>query len=386
MPAAALASLALWLGCSFASSVDDLSSGGGGGRAGSGPAAASAGAGPTSGTGGQAGAPGGQGAGGGAGGAPVTGNPPWWDGAWANRRPIAIDASGRELPAGLHVEVVFQREKVLGEGEGDSSLRVLRFSEASQTWGERPRVVESAPLGGTRLWFSLDPQDAPGGQSYWLYAGNAAAAEAPDDPATVFEFYESFNDGDLDPDRWSKLGDIELSGGLLGLRGGPEDASIASRQLFAVGRAFDAAARLTEIAESGQRFWLGFQREGDFENESPYTVWFSDNTFQAWPFTNVAAEAPEFEFSGDRYPIGNEMTFYTLERYDDHVMVSLDGAARTRWPLSADADQGPFDGPLALRFQLAFGPPSLLEFDFVRVRVAVDPPPSVALGEAEARP
>jgi hypothetical protein len=101
--------------------------------------------------------------------------PPWWDPAYAHRFPIDVGGA----PAGYTVQVDAAVALALALPGGND----LRFVVHDATAEEHDREL-AAPLVEVRV---------PGRGTPWLYVGNAEAAAPREDPEGVFLFAESFD-------------------------------------------------------------------------------------------------------------------------------------------------------------------------------------------------
>lgn len=91
-------------------------------------------------------------------------------------------------------------------------------------------------------------------------------------------------------------------------------------------------------------------------------------------------------FQGDlSAPVATGPHLFSISRYAEHATASLDNNDEERGALDVAPGEPSFAADLSLRLQVAPGDPAVFEFDFVRVRVAIDPPPSANVGLLEPK-
>lgn len=131
------------------------------------------------------------------------GGPRWWDPGYGVRQQLTVDGQGADVPGGYTTSVTFDHAALVAAGLGDANgddLRIARWDGSA--WVELDRVLADGSSwddAATTLWFrTVGAVDASGSDgSYWLYSGNAGAVAPPSDPAAVWLFADSFEDGDL---------------------------------------------------------------------------------------------------------------------------------------------------------------------------------------------
>lgn len=118
----------------------------------------------------------------------------WWNGAWADRRPVDITAGTNGAPAGYSIAVTFDHATLVASGEALLTGDDVRI--VGDDAGEIERVLDSGSswnLSTTTLWFRTTAALAPGQTvRYWLYHGNPLAGTAPADASAVFLISDGF--------------------------------------------------------------------------------------------------------------------------------------------------------------------------------------------------
>ena len=309
--------------------------------------------------------------------APVGMDPPWWDGAFGLRRPILVtNVAAVALPAGYELRL-YQDFTPLAPSPFDP-LRIVRWDGSG--WTEKDRYLDDfadQEQLEEQFFFDLDQELAAGGtnHAYWLYYDNPQASEAPAAPEAVFPiFYEGFGDG-VDPGRWAALGTPTSVSGALVLEPGAGVRSIAT---WGPGYALDVKdSRETAAASS----WLGFQRNGDFNDEPPWILWIDwDGAGALAPDSHIPAIGDAASTTGPSASPGTEVRVYTIERHADRLVYGFEGIGRDERVLPAA-----YQDPLQIRLHNGSAA-ATVELHSLRVRRVVYPEPQVVLGEPEARP
>lgn len=129
------------------------------------------------------------------------GGPPWWDGDWAFRRRLDVDATVLAEQR-YSVPLTIDHAQLVADGFSSASgddIRVLRWD--GTTWTELDRILGEGSAwnaADTTLWFRTTDDIAAGGAgTYWLYHRNGAAPAPPADPEQVWLVTEDFEDGTL---------------------------------------------------------------------------------------------------------------------------------------------------------------------------------------------
>jgi hypothetical protein len=204
--------------------------------------------------------------------------------SYTYRRQLTIhNGAAAALPAGYTVRVpldpaLFPASKVL------ASLNDVRvFGDAPA--GEYTRVIDAAPPGQMRaLWIALAKPIAAGANdtSYSIYYGDASAAAPPANPASVFPFYDGFDNGTQLSAIWQTNGGPSVAGGTLTLHMNTADAvsTVAANDTVPTLSALEWRSHVTDSASAGQVtpngtfwWWAGYQRSGDFTPADPWIIW-----------------------------------------------------------------------------------------------------------------
>lgn len=126
---------------------------------------------------------------------------PWWDADWDYRQQLTVtnQSASNSLLSGYTVQSSFDTAALIAAGKLRSDcadLRLVYFDGAANQ--PLDRLVEDCNTDHTRVRYALQSPLAANGQdtSTFLYYGNALAGAPPADPASVFAFYDDFQDGD----------------------------------------------------------------------------------------------------------------------------------------------------------------------------------------------
>jgi hypothetical protein len=293
----------------------------------------------------------------------------WWDPMWGVRMPITIaNTSADDLAAGYQVGMPFD----VGAAPCTANRDDIRIVYATT---ELTRVIDTVgPPQWT--WFRLSAPHASGATStgeYWLYCGNPSPPAAPKDPAQVFEFYDGFTT--LDTSTWTTLNTVSVSGGKLVCGGGGvrDNGVVTKNEPFPAKRAVDYVA----IAQSASNsdWWAGFQN-GTMD-VAPWLHWYTLNQNAACPdFRGVTADSPWY---GTDHPLDTQPHLYGVENYGDQSMYRLEDV-----PYQTHIYAPMQPPPAMLDVRLWDGSDTTtVSYDWVRVRQAVNPPPTVTVGSPE---
>jgi hypothetical protein len=206
----------------------------------------------------------------------------------------------------------------------------------------------------------------------YLYTGNPSAG--PADPSSVFLFFDGF---DSTSNAWLTQGSPSFGAGELVL---PPHSSIRSASQYAPGHAVDFALEV-DTAVSGQYDWIcgGFQRSVDFDNVEPWLIWVNRTAGSIRPEVEISAVNAQELGTTTPLPLG-QRRIYGVERF----------AARTVFRRDNQIEQSlSWSTQYATSMQVRLTTQSAdaqATFDFVRIRRASDPPPSVTLGSTESVP
>ena len=205
--------------------------------------------------------------------------------------------------------------------------------------------------------------------SYYLYFGNAAPPAAPNDPATVFDFYDPLTEATLGGS-WSTQGPYTLTGSELRL---DTNGYAITTATWGPGHAVDFVLRDPSYAG---RFWGGFQLPATFDDNSPWVIRIARNV------ASPPAIWPELTLDGTTIWTGPTVTVPTSE-----VLYGVDWLGDRALYRVADVVQAtgtpstPYTDPLCVRLTNESGNP--VYFSDVRVRQATYPAPTVAVGPVE---
>jgi hypothetical protein len=148
-------------------------------------------------------------------------DPPWWDPAFALRRPLQVaETATGQLEAGYSVALRYDSRSDVTGGNALASgddVRVVRYNGLA--WVELDRHVRGFNTVTTEIWFKTDNIISASDSSYWLYLSNPAAGAPPaawaDGMAGTSAVYLAADDFEDDtigqrPDGWVGAGDYTV--------------------------------------------------------------------------------------------------------------------------------------------------------------------------------
>lgn len=126
--------------------------------------------------------------------------PTWWDASYLYRRQLTVTAGGAEASSGYSVMVTLNHASLVDDSksqpDGDD-VRVLYRNSGGCTWSELDRALDEDSnwdSSSTDVWFKLQAgisaSSADG--DYYLYYGNATAADPPADKSNVYLYWDDF--------------------------------------------------------------------------------------------------------------------------------------------------------------------------------------------------
>ena len=225
------------------------------------------------------------------------------------------------------------------------------------------------------MWFGI-PVDLPAAQSLdrtWIYFSNAAAAAPSGGPSSVMEFYDSFGGTTLNTTRWTALGTVTTAGDELVLDPGE---SVRSNTTWPPGHAVDFSM---EVPVWSARFWGGFQRSADFNDDEPWLIWISRSGSMIWPEVETSAGGVDPAVLGPMSPVGTAKVIYGIERHAGEVVFRKGQVEVGSIPIP-----NAFDA--ALQVRLTNQSSGAIQFGQARVRRVVRPAPEVTVGPVQNYP
>jgi len=248
---------------------------------------------------------------------------------------------------------------------------------------ELKRVVDILRTGILSLCFRLVQPIAPGATdvSYVVRYGDANATPPLPVEADVFDFFDGFDGTDLAP-LWLKSGAPVVAGGFVTF---PKNASSAITTTsdtdgIPADASFEINARVPDPASAGELeddagthffYWFGFQHQGDFIANEPWTIFVSRAKSTVNAEHKTASGTCQ---SGCVEPAGAQVTdarVYKVDRAGESALFTYDTGA-TFQAAGSSGDQS-----VMIRNFLVG---SDLVVDWVRARPLVLPEPTVTVG------
>lgn len=290
----------------------------------------------------------------------------WWDPAWPTRLPLTIaNTAAEDLPAGYQVGFAYAIDAGPCAGPRDN-LRVVRGAELD-------RVIDELP-GDEWIWFALARPIPAGATStdYWLYCGNPSPPPAPSDPAAVFVFHDDFARTALGPD-WTPQSSVTLDGATVTLGG--NDSGIITNQTFGPGHAIDYVVRPTDAGSA--ELWAGFQN--GFPDQPPWLHWWTMNAYEVRP--DYWASQSGTVWYGNPVALDTSFHQYGVENYPDRSAYRYDGPIVEEHVYDLPPDPAQLNARLHNNTSTSFA-----VYDWVRVRLAIHPQPTITVGAPESGP
>jgi hypothetical protein len=290
----------------------------------------------------------------------------WWNPAWGYRMKLTVtNGAATAMATGYQVGLALDLDLAPCTGSRNAVRIVYGTTEI-------PRVIDEV---GTVewTWFPLQAPVAVAGatSAYWLYCGNGAAAAAPSDPATVFDFYDDFPGTSLGA-AWTAQGAVTVAASQVTIGNG--NSGIHSNATFGANTAIDFIASATANAVSNPYWWAGYQ--ANFSTTVPWVIWHARNgASQIHP---SVFETGGTAWDGTSVALDTSPHLYGVEHYGDSAAFrQADAIVQTR---TYGASMAATSFNLRLHNYSSGGSVS---FDMARVRKAVNPAPAVAVGAVE---
>lgn len=299
-------------------------------------------------------------------------SPPWWSSLYTSREQLTVsNGAAQILPTGFQLGWPVDVEAVIGPGPF-AQLRLVRWDAGSSTWTELPRVIDDPGVHLEWQWARLAAPIAANGtdSSYYLYFGNSSPPSVPNDPATVFDLWDSFSETALGS-AWSNNGGYTLTGSELEL---DVNQHMVSTQTWGPGNAVDFLLRDPSYAG---RYWGGLQIPATFMDINPWVVWIARNAASPatiWPEINIDGSST---WAGSPVtPLTTSAVLFGVDWLGDLALFRVQDVVQY-----SQVPSPTYSSPLSVRFTNESGNP--IYISNVRVRQAVNPPPTVTAGAIE---
>ena len=287
----------------------------------------------------------------------------WWNAAWHSRMKITVtNTSATAMAQGYQVGLQLDLDAAPCAGSRDAVRIVYGTTELT-------RVIDE--VGGAEwTWFPLQAAVASGTSTsaYWLYCGNAAPTTAPSDPTQVFDFFDDFNGTTLGA-AWASQGTVTVAGGSVTIANG--SSGIHSMATYGANTAIDFMATQSAAAAGNPYWWGGYQTT--FTTTQPWHIWHA--------VTNVNSIHPS-EYDSNALWNGTSVALDTAPHLLGVEHYGTSGAYRMADVIAQTRTYTAAIGALNLRLH-NYASGGSVSFDWARVRKAVSPAPTVAVGSVE---
>ena len=296
-----------------------------------------------------------------------------FDNRFAFRRRISIAGQGAGIPSGAALPVRLDHAAMVQAGQARADGRDVRvFFDREGQLEELPRVVDPDNGWGredTTLWFRFPTALAADGTSgaAYLFFGWPEAGAPSFDASDLFDFYDDFDDGEIDP-RWGLDANLLApNGGQIRLPSGAELAVDLQGESLSSPLLVEARMRFVD-PEASPTLYLGV---AGLRDQARLGASFS--TQQGLHGFGTANEIRPYEPQTPtlfhRYAIGlrgDDATFWQDDRELGTIPNGFGSLAQRAIALTNDAQVD-------------------LVYDWVRARPFIDPAPVVSLEALEGR-
>jgi hypothetical protein len=140
----------------------------------------------------------------------------WYNGSWSYRLPISVaNSSGSDL-TDFQVSIGVGTSALVAAGKMQSDCDDIRVTDANGTllphWIEENNPGCNFASGDTKIWVKASSIPTTGATLY-VYYGNSDADNV-ENGSSVFEFFDNFNSGTIDTNKWTVGGSMTQSGGV----------------------------------------------------------------------------------------------------------------------------------------------------------------------------
>lgn len=299
--------------------------------------------------------------------------PPWWNNAYASREQLTVTNPGSQaLAVGFQVGWPADVQALSVKSGSYDEVRLVRWDASSSSWTELSRVIDELGQPQEYIWARLAASIAAGASdgSYYLYFGNASPPAAPNDPGTVFDFFDTLGGSTLSAS-WASQGGYTGTGSELELA---TNQSVHTVSNWGPGNAVDFVLR--DPAYAG-RFWGGFQLADTFADNNPWVIWIARNVTspaQIWP--ELTIDGSTIWAGTPQVTLTSSAVLYGVEWYGDRAAYRLSDTVQY-----SDVATAPYSTPLTVRFTNESANP--IYVSSVRVRQAAYPVPTVTTGPVQ---
>jgi hypothetical protein len=294
----------------------------------------------------------------------------------AFRRTLTVTAADA-VSTGYVVGFQLDTASLVSQGKMRSDLNDLRVFDPTGT--ELDRIVDTGTP--SFVWFAITRAIASGASDmYAVHYGNPSAGAAPANGSAVFSFYDDFTGSALSA-QWVTLGSPTVSGGSVRLHAWDADASpdpdsmrtnpqadnVQAASWLQIDATVTNPASPADVV-NGFWYWIGFQRQGDFDASLPWVLWIARKTNQ------VQAEDVDVDasFTGGAVGQDTQQHTYVIARAPSSTTFYRDGMQAYSAPYANTTDYA-----LMLR---NYTQASDVVVNLVRDRPLVDDEPTVTVG------
>jgi len=180
-----------------------------------------------------------------------------WLSGWNYRRAVTVTAGSSGMPADYQLRIVIDTASLISAGKMRSDGGDIRFTKGDGTTLLSYWVESGINTSSTVVWVK-DPDSLSANASHtlYLYYGNPSATSASNGNA-VFEFFDDFDDGIIDTNKWqdtvySGTSKVSETGGVLRVyfNGAVQERFFSKNLTFGPGYAIEVMANETTTGNS----------------------------------------------------------------------------------------------------------------------------------------
>ena len=333
--------------------------------------------------------------------------PTWWDASYGFRQRLTVTTGAAAVPNGYSVPLSFDHSALVSASPSKSlssgdDVRVLHWDAGGCAWTELDRVLQEESTWNsatTAIWFALqaDILASSGDGNYYLYYGNLGAGSPPANKSNVYQFWDDFDDAVLDAG-WSLDAIGSVSGGSTS-----ESGTVVRVTATSTGDIWGASDSAYHLARSISGNFLAESYTtavgGTHHVWSKYGGVHLRDTSSANSKNRNMSEVYSFAGSTNSYRLatGGSTAEQLGQRYDYNRVTRIGGTSRAFnssdgivWNEigSAISFTGGLPDPVRIGPILAAISSSdhWVEVDWFKVRLYVEPEPTISLGGEESAP
>lgn len=192
----------------------------------------------------------------------------WWNETWMYRKAVNITNNSGSTLTDFQVSITLDTASLISAGKMQSDCDDIRITDVNGN--VLPHWIEENNPGcnnaATKIWTKV-PSIPTSGATVYVYYGNSSASNTENGDG-VFEFFDDFNDGTLDTNKWTRGNpgtgsDSETSGKLIITSSGDwwnnSDTSRYVVSSFALGNSYIVESKVNNFQASNYGRFFGLR-------------------------------------------------------------------------------------------------------------------------------